>query len=123
LGEEMSLFCELYVRDKYSGRIHRVGDDVHDSLWVDEAGTVHYHNMQNGDGCPAFKSINTKKDINGDGYEYGFEFVPMMDGEMAEPYATQLKEQKAKEKEWEQMVKDLEERTANLKPDEISEDL
>ena len=116
-------FTDIYVRNKYTGRIHRVGDDVHDSFWVDRNGTLLYHNMHNGDGCTAFKSINTKKDINGDGYEEGFEFVPMMDGEMAEPYATQYQEQKEKEKKWKQVIKDLEERTANLKPDEIPEDL
>lgn len=43
-------FTDLYVLDKQSGRIHRIGDDRHDSLdsWV--FGEVRYHNLQNGDG-------------------------------------------------------------------------
>ena len=114
---------DIYVRDKYSGKIHRVGDNVHDELWVDEAGTLHYFNMQNGDGCAAYKSINEDKDTNGEGYKFGYEFVPVMDGDMKEPYASQYKKQLEEEKEWEQMVKDLEAITAKVKPDEIPEDL
>ena len=114
---------DIYVRDKYSGRIHRVGDDVHDELWVDGGGTLYYQNMQNGDGCSAYRSINKRKDVNGKGFMYGYEFVPLMDGEMLEPYASQYKKQLEKEKEWDQMVKDLEARTAKAKPDEIPEDL
>lgn len=41
---------ELFVKDKDTGTIHRVGDDVHDSLYVDENGYVQYYNMQNGCG-------------------------------------------------------------------------
>lgn len=40
---------DLYVLDKETGHIHRVGDDCHDSLDVRD-GEVHYHNLQNGDG-------------------------------------------------------------------------
>ena len=114
---------DIYVRDKYSGKIHRVGDNVHDELWVDEAGTLHYFNMQNGDGCAAYKSINEDKDTNGEGYKFGYEFVPVMDGDMKEPYASQYKKQLEEEKEWEQMVKDLEKRTAQIRSDGIPEDL
>lgn len=40
---------DLYIRDKETGRVHRVGDDSHDQLWVHE-GVVRYYNLQNGDG-------------------------------------------------------------------------
>lgn len=43
----------LYVIDVGSKqrRIHRIGTDIHDSLWVyDLDGKIHYSNMQNGDG-------------------------------------------------------------------------
>lgn len=58
---------DLYVRDKMSGKIHKVGDDPHDALWVDSSGTVHYFNLQNGDGCAA--NSNTDKYA-------GYEFMP-----------------------------------------------
>lgn len=41
--------CDLYVIDKTSGRIHRIGSNAHDSLIVYGDG-VRYFNMQNGDG-------------------------------------------------------------------------
>lgn len=117
-------FTDIYVRDKYTGRIHRVGDDVHDEIWVDRDGTLLYHNMQSGDGCVGYKSVNEDKtEHNPEEYQYGFEFVPMMDGELDEPYATQYKAQKEKEKEWEKMVDDLQKRTANLKPEPFPDDL
>lgn len=33
------------------GKIHRIGDSQHDSMWVDIDGVVHYCNLQNGDGA------------------------------------------------------------------------
>ena len=41
--------CDLYVYDKQTSSIHRVGEDVHDCLEVWENGVV-YLNLQNGDG-------------------------------------------------------------------------
>lgn len=80
---------DLYIRDKYGGRIHRIGDNQHDMLYVDEEGTVHYRNLQNGDGCAGYKSVNreTLKDKYSDRkwnsreneYVEGYEFVPNMD--------------------------------------------
>ena len=64
---------DLYIRDKDSGRIHRVGDECHDGLWVDTSGTVHYFNLQNGDGC----SDNSRMDKNA-----GYEFMPSDFGEL-----------------------------------------
>lgn len=40
---------DLYVLDKETGHIHRVGDDCHDSLDV-RNGEVYYYNLQNGCG-------------------------------------------------------------------------
>ena len=62
----MSLI-DFYVRDKRNNAIHRVGDDRHDSIWVDMDGTLHYQNLQNGDGC----SSDSHKDDR-----QGYEFVP-----------------------------------------------
>ena len=47
----MSFLTDLFIKDNYSGNIHRIGDNCHDSLYVDSEGTVHYYNLQNGDGC------------------------------------------------------------------------
>lgn len=41
--------CDLYVLDKQTFSIHRVGEDAHDCLEVWESGVV-YMNLQNGDG-------------------------------------------------------------------------
>lgn len=67
------MLTDFYVKDKITGEIHRVGDDVHDSIWVDATGTLHYYNLQNGDGC----SYNSKHDSR-----YGYEFVPSDCGEI-----------------------------------------
>ena len=37
---------DLYIKDKYTGKIHKVGDDTHDCITVDEEGTIHYYNLQ-----------------------------------------------------------------------------
>lgn len=80
---------DLWIRDKYNGHIHKIGDDPHDCLMVDEEGTVSYHNLQNGDGCTAYKSVNREtiadkypdKSWGARGKEYtsGYEFVPNTD--------------------------------------------
>lgn len=86
---------DLYIRDKYSGHIHKIGDSPHDCLMVDDEGTVHYHNLQNGDGCTGYKSVNREtisdryphKDWGRRANEYtsGYEFVPNTD-EYGYPY-------------------------------------
>lgn len=62
------MLTDLYVIDKLDGEIHRIGDNQHDSFWVDSEGIVHYFNLQNGDGC------------SGDGWkngkESGYAFLP-----------------------------------------------
>lgn len=62
-----STLIDLYVRDKHSGRIHRIGDDMHDMLTISDDGQLHYQNLQNGDGC------HTGSDMG------GYEFVPNQD--------------------------------------------
>lgn len=64
---------DLYIRDKHSGRIHRIGDECHDALWVDVDGTVHYSNLQNGDGCADHSQIDPNA---------GYEFMPSDFGEL-----------------------------------------
>lgn len=80
---------DLWIRNKYSGAVHRIGDDPHDCLYVDDEGTVHYENLQCGDGCEGYKSVNreTLSDIHpdrdwgrrADEFTYGYEFVPNTD--------------------------------------------
>ena len=65
-GEPMSLI-DIYVRDKETNKIHRIGDDQHDMLTITEANELFYHNLQNGDGC------RTGDDCG------GYEFVPNED--------------------------------------------
>ena len=62
---------DFYVRDKYTGRIHRVGEDGHDSVWVDSNGTLHFFNLQNGDGCGENSIFDE---------EAGYEFCPSDNG-------------------------------------------
>lgn len=61
----MSLI-DIYVRDRQTGLIHKVGDDRHDMLTINDRGELHYQNLQNGDGCRT-------------GNRGGYEFVPNED--------------------------------------------
>ena len=72
-----SSLCDFYVMDKETGRIHRVGDEQHDAIWVSEEGELHYMNLQNGDGCSGKSHLN-----EGDGYE----FIPSDCGRMGIPF-------------------------------------
>jgi hypothetical protein len=42
--------CDLYVIDKTTNRIHRIGEDKHDSLVVYPDGCMRYYNLQDGEG-------------------------------------------------------------------------
>ena len=64
----MSLI-DLYIKDKHTGEIRRVGEDGHDMLVIDNTGQLRYSNLQNGDGC------RTGTDSG------GYEFVPNVDEE------------------------------------------
>lgn len=41
---------KLYVRDNTSGSVHEYGTNQHDSLILQEDGSLHYENLQNGTG-------------------------------------------------------------------------
>ena len=43
------MLVNVWVKDKYSGKVHQVGTNVHDSLTTMN-GKVIYYNLQNGDG-------------------------------------------------------------------------
>lgn len=62
------MLTDLYVIDKESGEIHKIGDNPHDSFWVDSKGVLHYCNLQNGDGCGGDEWENGK--------ESGYAFLP-----------------------------------------------
>ena len=66
---------DFYVRDKASGRIHRIGTDRHDSIWVDTSGNVFFQNLQSGEGCGPFSHHNSQD---------SYEFVPSDCGEIQE---------------------------------------
>ena len=67
----------FYIRDKATGRVHGFGEDQHDDIWVDSEGTLHYHNLQNGDGC-SYQSILD--------HGQGYEFCPMEYGQIDSAY-------------------------------------
>ena len=41
---------KLYVRDNTNGKVHEYGTNQHDALILQEDGSLHYHNLQNGCG-------------------------------------------------------------------------
>lgn len=47
------MFPVIRIKDKHSGRVHIVGTDSHDTLYVGNDGQLHYSNLQNGDGSGA----------------------------------------------------------------------
>lgn len=57
----------LYIRDRMTGEEHRIGDDIHDMIMIDERWRLHYTNLQNGDGCVLGER------------GCGYEFIPNMD--------------------------------------------
>lgn len=45
---------KLFIRDNTDGSVHEYGTNPHDALVLQEDGSLHYHNLQNGCGtmCP-----------------------------------------------------------------------
>lgn len=72
-GRKTSL-TDLYIKDRHSGLIHKIGTNRHDSLSVTDEGTVTYENLQNGDGCIGYASKLADKDT------FGYEFVTSESG-------------------------------------------
>ena len=70
---EINLSSCLFVKDMYTGRIHRVGSEKHDSLHVDSKGFVRYENMQNGDGT-SYDGEPNSMNKNGE-WRWGYEFI------------------------------------------------
>ena len=81
---------DLYIKDRSSGQIHRIGDDPHDSLYVDHNGSVHYFNLQCGDGAGPYSLLNK---------DYGFEFVQSDCGEPDDESVLEAAEKFRKAKE------------------------
>ena len=81
---------DLWVRNKYTGEVHKVGDDPYDNLRVDLNGTVHYYHSLYGDGCIGMDSLDNSTleecfpgvnwGTKAKQFVYGFEFVPNSDG-------------------------------------------
>lgn len=42
--------AQLYIRDNVSGRMHKYGTNRHDSLVLEDNGSINYYNLQNGEG-------------------------------------------------------------------------
>ena len=69
----------LYVKDNTSGRVHEYGTNQHDSLVLQDDGSLHYYNLQNGCGTM----------FPEDGYSFCLEdgIIPRLDKEWGcEPY-------------------------------------
>lgn len=98
--EEPAPMTDLYVRDRHTGKAHRVGDDHHDSLFVDDKGIVQYHNMQNGDGTLCGHPLAS---------EAGYEFVTTgPDAEdVDDETLRQAAEHREQEARWRQRNKEL----------------
>lgn len=74
---ELSLSdINVHVMDKQNHQIHKVGTDVHDILWVDDNGTVHYLNTKNGEGCGENGLNDTKQ---------GYTFLPSDGNDLFQP--------------------------------------
>lgn len=65
----MSLI-DLYIRDKDSGKIHKIGENQHDMLTIVN-GTLIYQHLQNGDGCTLGMNVGGYEFVdNADDYGY-----------------------------------------------------
>lgn len=64
------MLVNIWVKDNYTGNVHQVGTDPHDSLDSLD-GKVEYYNLQNGDGTPT-----------------GYSFVPPPDGYDMDDYVS-----------------------------------
>lgn len=69
--------CDVWVRDRNFNTIHRVGSDQHDSFYVDSEGTLHYYNLQCGEGCDSQSLLDE---------DACYEFCPMLYGEIDPEY-------------------------------------
>lgn len=42
--------AQLYIRDNTNGIVHKYGENEHDSLILQDDGSIHYYNLQTGCG-------------------------------------------------------------------------
>lgn len=42
--------AQLYIRDNTNGIVHKYGENQHDSLMLQDDGSIHYYNLQTGCG-------------------------------------------------------------------------
>ena len=64
---------DFFVREKRTGKTHRVGDDPNDAIWVDNNGLLHYRNLKTGEGCWSNSRLTEKM---------AYEFLPSRYGEI-----------------------------------------
>lgn len=69
---------DIYVRDKETGRTHRVGDNKHDMITVDSDGHIRYQNLQNGMGCRSGSKFGGYEFVPNED-DHGYAFNPMED--------------------------------------------
>ena len=60
---------DIFVKDRLTGRVHRVGAERHDALLVVD-GQVRYYNLQNGDGttpdgCGGYELVEKVMPVSG----------------------------------------------------------
>lgn len=70
------LFPVIVVKDKSTGKEHIVGSDIHDSLILEDSGTLMYRNLQNGEGSGEFGAYEFVSNDT-DAEEAGIRFVTM----------------------------------------------
>lgn len=56
-----SALLDIYVKNMNTGKIHKVGSNPSDSLWVDRLGIVHYNNFQDENTYEFIPSYNVKE--------------------------------------------------------------
>ena len=39
--------AQLYIKDNKTGHVHKYGENQHDSLILQDDGSIHYYNLQN----------------------------------------------------------------------------
>ena len=69
----------IKIKDDNGQRVHIVGSDIHDSLYIDNKGRIAYRNLQNGGGLDDWYKFTADKAIIDSPYqdEMIIEFVTM----------------------------------------------
>ena len=72
---------DIYIRDKDSGIVRRVGDNHHDMLTINDEGQLCYFNLQNGGGCRTGEEPQDWYEFVPNQDEYGDNIDPREDDE------------------------------------------